>query len=179
MECPTAPRVILLRLRCDRYVRCSVRVGVGGVVTGASLSFPGPGAVAAAPLPPSRPPFVVFAARRLASRTALSSHAPPWPARFPPRVCPACAPVRFVTCTLAVSPACCTAVCKHSSPSRCLFALAAAASPAIFLALRRPRRPVSPRCASPSSPPLPPWGGQEFRGGYYLISRNRFNETTI
>ena len=56
----------------------SVRVGVGGVVIGASLSFPGPGAVAAAPLPPwSRPPFAVSVARRLASRIALSSHAPP------------------------------------------------------------------------------------------------------
>ena len=52
MECPTAPRVILLRLRCDRYVRCGVRVGDGGVVTDAFLSSRGPGAVAAAPLPP-------------------------------------------------------------------------------------------------------------------------------
>ena len=31
MECPTAPRVMLLRLHCDGYVRYCVRVGDGRV----------------------------------------------------------------------------------------------------------------------------------------------------
>ena len=41
MECPTAPRVLLLRLRCDRYVRCGVRVGDGGCGYWCLPFFPG------------------------------------------------------------------------------------------------------------------------------------------